>query len=103
VWKCSGQSQNSLAKLVGTWALETYLCLTRMLAKQGWRLMIRPNSLCVRIIKGKYFPNGDFLKVNKRKQSSEFWKAMLFGREALWQGLIKRVGPGSSINIWEDN
>jgi hypothetical protein len=74
-----------------------------MLAKQGWRLMTRPNSLCARIIKGKYFPNGDFLKANKRKQSSEIWKAVLFGREALWQGLIKRVGPGSSISIWEDN
>jgi hypothetical protein len=43
------------------------------------------------------------LKANKRKQSSEIWKAILFGREALWRGLIKRVGPGSSISIWEDN
>ena len=74
-----------------------------MLGKQGWRLITRPDSLCARVIKGKYFPNGEFLTANRKKRSSETWRAMLHEREALVKGIIKRVGPGSSINIWNDN
>ena len=31
-----------------------------MLGKQGWRLLTEPQSLCARVMKGRYFPNGDF-------------------------------------------
>lgn len=27
-----------------------------MLGKQGWRLMTRPDSLCARVLKGRYYP-----------------------------------------------
>lgn len=43
------------------------------------------------------------MSATKKKKSSEVWRAMLYGREVLSKGLIKRVGPGNSINIWEDN
>jgi hypothetical protein len=33
-----------------------------LLAKQGWRLLINPQSLVARILKAKYYPNKDFLK-----------------------------------------
>jgi hypothetical protein len=49
-----------------------------MLAKQGWRLMIRPNSLSSRLLKGKYYPRSDFLSSTRKKKSSETWKAILF-------------------------
>lgn len=39
-----------------------------MLGKQGWRLLTRPNSLCARVLKGKYYPNEDFLSTNKNKK-----------------------------------
>ena len=32
-----------------------------LLAKQGWRLQNGHNSLLYRVLKAKYFPNGDFL------------------------------------------
>lgn len=73
-----------------------------MLGKQGWHLMMRPDSLCAEVLKGKYFPSCTFLDVTRKKKSSETWRAILFGREALMKGLIKRVGPGNSINIWSD-
>jgi len=33
-----------------------------MLAKQGWRIIQNPTSLCARILKAKYFPNTHLLK-----------------------------------------
>jgi hypothetical protein len=72
-----------------------------MLAKQGWRLMMHPDSLCAKVLKGKYFPNGDFVSATRKKKSSETWRAILYGREALLKGLIKRIGPGN-INIWSE-
>jgi hypothetical protein len=64
---------------------------------------MRPDSLCARVLKGKYFPSCSFLEARRKKKSSDSWRAILFGREALIKGLIKRVGLGDSINIWEDN
>jgi hypothetical protein len=32
-----------------------------MLGKQGWRLLVRPDSLCAKVLKGKYYPSSDFL------------------------------------------
>ena len=32
-----------------------------MLARQAWRLLFYPNSLCSRLLKAKYFPNGNLL------------------------------------------
>ncbi|KAM0903185.1 hypothetical protein ACQ4PT_018813 [Festuca glaucescens] len=73
-----------------------------MLGKQGWRLMTRPDSLCARLLKGKYYPNADFLSATNKKQCSATWRAILHGREVLKKGIIWRVGPGD-INVWEDN
>jgi hypothetical protein len=74
-----------------------------MLGKQGWRLLIRPNALCTRVLKGKYYPGTVFLKAMRRKRSSETWRAILHGRHVLSQGLIHRIGSGSSVNVWENN
>jgi hypothetical protein len=74
-----------------------------MLGKQGWRLILRPDTLCARVLKGKYFPSCNFLEATKKKKCSEPWKLILFGRQALVKGLINRIGPGESTNIWTDN
>jgi len=73
-----------------------------MLGKQGWRLIMRPSSPCARILRGKYFPNGDFLTATKRRRCSETWRAILHGRDVLKKGLIMRIGPGE-VDIWQDN
>ena len=36
------------------------------------------------------------------RSSSAVWRAIVAGREALQKGLVKRVGTGSTISIWED-
>lgn len=73
-----------------------------MLGKQGWRLIMKPSSLCAKVLRGKYFPNGDFLSATKKRRSSETWKSILHGRDVLQRGLIKRIGPGET-NIWREN
>jgi hypothetical protein len=74
-----------------------------MLAKQGWRLITKPDSLCAKVLKGKYFHDRDFMTARRKRNSSHIWNAILYGREALSKGLIKRIGDGSSIRVWEDH
>lgn len=74
-----------------------------MLGKQGWRLTTQPDSLCTRVLKGRYFHDGEFLSCTRKKHTSHTWSAILAGREVLGQGLIKRIGDdGASTNIWQD-
>ena len=73
-----------------------------MLAKQGWRLMTRPESLCARVLKGRYYHDKEFMAAGIKKNSSHTWSAIMHGQSALNLGLIKRVGCGSSISIWND-
>jgi len=46
-----------------------------MLGKQGWRLMVTPESLCTRVLKGRYYPNCDFMSATKKKGASHTWRA----------------------------
>lgn len=73
-----------------------------MLAKQGWRLVTNPDSLCAKVLKGRYFHDSDFMSAANKRNSSHTWKAILHGREVLKLGLVKRIGDGASIQIWED-
>ena len=64
--------------------------------------MVSPDSLCAQIMKGRYYPDLDFMHAIVPKSASPIWQAIVAGREALQAGLIMRVGDGSSIPIWED-
>jgi hypothetical protein len=72
-----------------------------MLAKQVWRLVHNPDS-CARVLKAKYYPGGDVLKVVPSWNMSYTWRSILKGLVVLKAGLIWRVGDGSNINIWQD-
>jgi len=73
-----------------------------MLGKQGWRLMMRPDSLCARVLQGKYYHSSNFLAATKKRRSSATWKSIMHGREVLKKGLIYRIGPGE-IDAWGNN
>ena len=72
-----------------------------LLGKHGWRLMTHPDSLCSRVLKGKYFHNCGFMEATAPRLASATWKAIISGQVALEQG-FKRVGDGESISIWTD-
>ena len=84
------------------WVLESSLFNQAMLAKHGWRLLSKPDSLCARVLKGKYFYDRGFMEAGRKKGALHTWRAILHGREALQGGLIKRVGDGSTIDAWRD-
>lgn len=60
-----------------------------LLGKHGWRFLTHPDSLCSRVLKGKYFPDSEFMQAGAPKSSSATWKAIIAGRKALDTGLIK--------------
>ena len=68
-----------------------------MLAKQGWRLLIVPDSLCARVLKGRYFPNSDFWLATKPRGASYTWRSLLHGRDLLLHGVQWGVGDGRKI------
>jgi hypothetical protein len=73
-----------------------------MLGKQGWRLITRPDNLCAKVLKGRYFHDGNFLSSTRKKHASHTWRSILAGKAVLVRGLIKRIGDGSSTHIWND-
>ena len=73
-----------------------------MLARQGWRLLTQPGTLCARVMQAKYYPDGRLLKKKVKDGISYIWRSILKGLELLKEGLIWRIEDGSSVNIRED-
>ncbi|CAN6374879.1 unnamed protein product [Urochloa humidicola] len=73
-----------------------------MLAKQGWRLIHNPESLCAQVLRAKYYPEGNPLKASPGRNMSYTWRSILSGLEVLKEGLVWRIGDGSKVNVWED-
>lgn len=73
-----------------------------LLGKQGWRLVTRPDSLCARVLKGRYYHDGEFMGNMRTGHASHTWWAILAGKDVLERGLIRRIGNGASTNIWRD-
>jgi hypothetical protein len=73
-----------------------------ILAKQCWRLMEKPDSLCSRVLRAKYYPEGNLLKTKLKPGSSFTWQSVMAGLENFKRGCIWRVGDATQINVWED-
>jgi hypothetical protein len=74
-----------------------------LLARQAWRLLVRPDSLCARIMKAKYYPNGTLLDTSFPQVVSPCWRSIKHGLELLKKGVIWRIRDGKQINIWRCN
>jgi hypothetical protein len=73
-----------------------------MLAKQAWRLLTDPDSLCARVLKARYYRETSVLEADAKEGISYTWRSILKGVQLVQKGVIARVGYGSSINIWND-
>ncbi|KAM0865600.1 hypothetical protein ACQ4PT_043151 [Festuca glaucescens] len=74
-----------------------------LMGKQGWRLLTSPDSLCAQVLKGRYYPDRGFMEATAPRAASRTWRAILAGRKALERGLVKRIGAGDSVSIWNDS
>ncbi|XP_021755531.1 uncharacterized protein LOC110720803 [Chenopodium quinoa] len=72
-----------------------------LLGKQAWRLISKPDSLLGRVMKGKYYPNSDFLESSLGLNCSYSWRSIWGAKSLVKEGLIWRVGDGSKIRIFE--
>ena len=73
-----------------------------MLAKQSWRFIQTPDSLCARVLGAKYFLDGNVLAARPGRNMSYTSRSILKGLEVLRRGIIWRIGDGSKIKIWRD-
>jgi hypothetical protein len=73
------------------------------LARQAWRNLENLETLSATILKAMYYPSDDFLEVRLGSQPSQIWRAMVEGRNILELGLIRKIGDGRTMRIWQDN
>ena len=81
---------------------DLYLFNKAMLARQAWRLLVKPETLCAQVLRAKYFKNTSLLLCTAREGISYSWRSILQGIELLKHGLIWRIGNGDHVNIWTD-
>ncbi|XP_015963086.1 uncharacterized protein LOC107487020 [Arachis duranensis] len=70
--------------------------------KQFWRLVTQPTSLLSKILRGKYFSNGNAITAEIGVLPSWGWRSILEGRKIVEKGLNWAVGTGEDIRTFED-
>jgi hypothetical protein len=73
-----------------------------MLAKQVSRLINDPESVCAQVLKAKYYPEEDIMKVGPKSGCTFTWRSLLACLTTFKWGYIWRVGNGEKIDIWND-
>jgi hypothetical protein len=74
-----------------------------LLAKQAWRLLEYPDSLCARLLKAKYYPSGVLVDTVFSQNTSPCWQGITHGLELLKHGMIWRINSGTKVRVWRDN
>ena len=75
---------------------------TAMLGERMWRLINKPHTLFSRFFKGRYYRNASPLEPIRSYSRSYGWRSIISARSLVCNGLIKKVGTGSSISVWND-
>ena len=65
-----------------------------LLAKQVWRMLKNPESLCHRVFKAQFFPDCSILEANPLINGSYAWKSILSARDVVRKGMVWRIGDG---------
>jgi hypothetical protein len=100
-WMCwDKMSQSKDVRGLGFRDLEIFN--QALLAKQGWCILQKPDSLVGKIFQEKYFWGSSFMTATVGRNPSYAWRTILKARGILDEGLVRRIGDGSSVRIWED-
>jgi hypothetical protein len=73
-----------------------------VLARLAWRLIYNLDSLCARLVKVKYYPNGELIDTVFPGEVSSTWRSIEHGLDLLKKGLIWRVRSGTKVRIWRE-
>lgn len=73
-----------------------------LLAKLGWRILTKPQSLMARVLCGRYCPSSSFLETSPTTAASHGWRSILKGRDLLLPNLSKAIGNGQNTNVWNE-
>lgn len=65
-----------------------------MLAKQGWRLLQNPDSLCAKVLQAKYYQEKTCLEAKPKVGISYTWRSIMRGIQLVKKGMIWWVGDG---------
>lgn len=74
-----------------------------LLARQAWRLIDNPDSLFARVLKARYYPQGNIIDTVFIGKASSTWQAIAYRLELLKKGMIWRIGTGDKVRVWRDN
>lgn len=73
-----------------------------LLAKQAWRLLLVPSSLCARVLQARHYKDGSILNATCPAGGSYTFRSIIHGRDLLRAGLVWRIGDGLQVNIHHD-
>jgi hypothetical protein len=68
-----------------------------LLARQAWKLIQLPKSLCAKLLRARYYPNGELIDTVFPSEGSPTWKAMEHGLDLLKKGIVWRIGSGTKV------
>lgn len=92
----------ALVRIMGDWASETYT----FLIKPCWLSIVgdslRTPKALAKVLRGKYFHDGNFLKEKEGNSPSLTWTSILWGIDLFVEGYRWRVGDGERIYISQD-
>jgi hypothetical protein len=63
----------------------------------------QPDSLCAKVLKSRYFPDGNILNVVPTDGMSYPWRSIIHGVALVKEGYIWRIGNGETVKIWDDH
>ncbi|XP_058751957.1 uncharacterized mitochondrial protein AtMg00310-like [Vicia villosa] len=70
-----------------------------MVAKRGWLLLSKPQSLVSRIFKSRYFPNSTFFEANLSNNPSFVWRSVWQARSLLSLGCRWSIRDGRNVPL----
>ena len=73
-----------------------------ILAKQLWRLLKDDGSLIGRLLRAKYYLDGNLFAASLGPRPSFTWRCLMGARQVMLCGLRWLVGNGRKLNIWDD-